>query len=96
MERALVSWPVACSARESSTKTGSVRMRPWKPQLQQKNAAFSVGSPAREAMGSSARTIQLEPQLQQKNVDNQFNQRRKKTSSVIHETCKEFGRMLHE
>ncbi|XP_052189173.1 uncharacterized protein LOC127799296 [Diospyros lotus] len=47
-------------------------------------------------MGSSARMIQLEPQLQQKNADNQFNQRRKETSSVIHETCEGFDRMLHE
>jgi len=68
VERAPISWPVACSARESSAKTGSEHMRLWKSQLQQKTAAFSMRSPAHEAMGSSAHMWRLEPQLQQNNA----------------------------
>ena len=56
MYKALVYWPLACSACEISAMTNSARMRPWKPQLQHKILA----------MTGSAQMRPMESQLQQK------------------------------
>ena len=66
MYRTPIPWLSKYSVGEKSAMGSSAYMRPLESQLQQKNAAFSVGHFARESMGSSGSMRQLEPQWQQK------------------------------
>ena len=85
-----VSWPSTCPTCEISAMANSARVKQFESQLQQKNATFPVG------YSRNHKEFSQNHETWENKFDNKFNQMREETSSVIRETCKEIGRILHK